>query len=131
MQKFSENRRKINDFYAQTGKYHPDAYEFITDCVITQISNMPEARHLTAREVLDGVAERCRSEFGAVGFMVMQRWGVKSASDVGEIVFDLIGLQILSASEDDRRSDFNIDYRLFPEVRKVKNFSTMEIPQID
>ena len=131
MQNISENRRKINDFCAQTGKYQPDAYEFITECVVQQVNSMAAARHLSAREVIEGVVKSCRREFGIVSTMVLKKWGIAQAADIGEIVYDLIAMNILSASPDDKRSDFNIDYPLFPAKGNIKNFSAAEIPKID
>ena len=131
MQKISDTRRKINDFYAQTGKYSPDAYECVTACVIDQVRRMDNPRHLSAREVLDGIVKSLPKEFGAVAFLVLEQWKIANASDIGEIVFDLIELGILSASAEDRRSDFNIDYPLYHPLRRKINLSALEMPKID
>ena len=127
----SETRRKIDNFCAQTGKYHPDAYEFITSCVIAQVNSLEKARHLSARELLEGLKKQIHANFGFLADNVLESWHIKTPSDIGEIVFDLIELNILSASEDDKRSDFDIAMPLTdPEtVRKIA--PQMEIPKID
>lgn len=131
MQNSTETRRKINEFCSQTGKYHPDAYEFITSCVIEQVNALAEVRHLSAGELLCGLKKQLYSNFGFLADNVLEAWEIKNASDVGEIVFDLIGLNILSASAEDKRSDFEIDLLLTDPPRLKKNDPQMEIPQID
>lgn len=132
MKKYSETRRKIDDFYHQNGKYAPDAYEFITDCVIRQVSDLDVPRHLSARELLQKLRTQIQSAFGFMSATVLQEWKISSASDIGEIVFDLIQLGILSASEEDQRSDFDIDFDLLPlPPAHIRPLSVQEIPQID
>ena len=132
MKKYSETRRKIDEFYHQRGKYAPDAYEFITDCVIRQVSALHEPRHLSARELLLGLKTQMQSAFGFMAATVLREWKISSASDIGEIVFDLINLGILSASEEDQRGDFDIDFDLLPlPPEQNRPFSEQEIPQID
>ena len=133
MLKFSETRRKINEYCENSGKYPPDAYEFVTNCVIKQVNSQAAPRHLTALELLQGMSEQLEKEFGLLAGEVLKNWHIKTASDIGEIVFDLIGLNILSASADDRREDFNIEFKFH--FNTAKTFRTAhckrEIPKID
>ena len=131
MQKLSETRRKINTFCGESGKYHPDAYEFITDCVINRISALSTARHLTALELLQALRKQLDVHFGALTGLILEEWKIHSASDIGEIVFDLISMQILSASAEDKRSDFDVEFALLPPVMPRKTIKISEIPQID
>ena len=134
MQKNHETRRKIEEFCEQNGKYAPDAYEFVTNCVVSQVNSLTEARHLSALELLEGIAKQLKDSFGFLAGEILECWQIKTASDIGEIVFDLIGMNILSASPDDRRSDFDIDYPLTMPIEPYKlrkSNTTLEIPQID
>jgi len=126
-----QNRSKINDFCARTGKYTPDAYEFITGSVIQTVNALEQPRHLTAVEVLDAVSSHFCENYGILAPLIAETWGIKHPSDIGEIIFDLIGMQILSASSDDKRSDFNISKSLFPESKKHSLNVELEIPKID
>ena len=127
----SETRRKIDNFCAQTGKYHPDAYEFITSSVIEQVNSLEKARHLSATELLNGLKKQLHRNFGFLASNVLESWNIKTPSDIGEIVFDLIALNILSASDDDKRSDFDIIMALTDPKPVRKIAPQMEIPQID
>ena len=132
MQKLSETRRKINTFCGESGKYQPDAYEFITDCVINRISALSTARHLTALELLQALRKQLDVHFGALTGLILEEWKIHSASDIGEIVFDLIDLNILSAADDDKRSDFDIDYPPYPPAEnQLQETTSFALPKID
>ena len=131
MQNISETRRKINEFCQHSGKFPPDAYEFITSCVIEQINNLEEIRHLSAEELLAGLKKQLQDKFGFLAGNVLDLWNIKSASDIGEIIFDLIHINILSAADDDKQSDFEINFPLTEQVRSRKREHILEIPQID
>lgn len=126
-----KNRSKINEFCKSTGKYKPDAYEFVTESVIRVVNSMNPPRHLTAVEVLESVNRQFSEAYGILAPLVAEAWGIKNPSDIGEIIFDLIDMQILSASADDKRSDFDLDLPLFPENGKKSLAVEREIPKID
>ena len=133
MENITETRRKINEFCNRTGKYAPDAYEFVTSCVVEQSGRMNPPRHLSALEVVQGIQKKLSAEFGCLAGEVTEYWQMQTSNDVGEIVFDLIDLQILNASEDDKRSDFDLDMPLVETPQKnfrYKTKSDMEIPKI-
>ena len=131
MQNISDTRRKIDEFCQQSGKYPPDAYEFITSCVIEQINTLEQIRHLSAQELLAGLKKQLREKFGFLAGNVLDLWNIKSASDVGQIIFDLIHINILSAADDDKQSDFEINFSLTDPVSVRKLEHIPEIPQID
>ncbi|MBR2357338.1 MAG: hypothetical protein IKA65_04865 [Lentisphaeria bacterium] len=132
MQNMSETRRKINEFYERSGKYAPDAYEFVTGAVIEQVNRLDPPRHLSALEVLQGLKKQLADEFGILTALILESWNIQSASDIGEIVFDLINLQILSASAEDKRSDFDVEFKLVDQPRRRrKKRLDLEIPEID
>ena len=132
MHDISENRRKINEFCQQSGKYSADAYEFITSCVIEQVNNLDRMRHLSAREVVLGLKQQLVNHFGFLAGDVLKAWNIRQPSDIGVIIFDLISLNILCAADDDKQSDFDIDDIVLAEPAKLRKLnSQMEIPQID
>ena len=53
-----------------------------------------------------------RRSFGEFDREIFSEWGVNSASDFGNIVYNLIDAELLFANENDRRSDFDIDFEL-------------------
>ena len=132
MSEFWDNRRRvIREYCEQTGKYAPDAYEFVTTGVIEQVEALDTPRHLSALEVLQNLRSRLDAEFGLLMPAVLERWQIRTASDIGEIVFDLIKMNILSASADDKRSDFDVDFNLQTTEKTVRKSLPVEVPKID
>ena len=124
-------RRVIQDFFDQYGKYAPDAYEYVTRAVIGQVESLEKHRHLTALEVLQNLRRKLDDDFGWLAPAVLAEWKINCASDIGEIIYDLIEMQILSAAEDDKRSDFDIDFNLQEQTVYRKSSASAEVPKID
>jgi uncharacterized repeat protein (TIGR04138 family) len=68
--------------------------------------NDPERRHLSGRELIEGVVRLGRREFGALAGVVFSEWGVRTSEDIGRIVFRLVESGQLSARPEDRLEDF-------------------------
>ncbi len=66
----------------------------------------PEQRHLHGHELLEGVVELARLEFGPLAVTVFREWGVTRGEDVGRLVFDLVGSGALTARPEDSPDDF-------------------------
>ena len=96
--------------------YTADAYNFVTEAVNYTVSKLPAHRHVTALELLKGAREMAIQQYGAVAREVLRAFGIKTASDVGKIVYLLISVNLLSSSEDDSPEDFNIDFEPVPEL---------------
>jgi uncharacterized repeat protein (TIGR04138 family) len=67
----------------------------------------PVRRHLTGAELLQSIVRLAREEFGSMAPVVFQEWGLRSAADVGDLVFQLVECGQLSALPEDRREDFH------------------------
>jgi len=90
--------------------YPPGAYDLVgaaTDYTLRQLS---ERRHVSAAELVKGLHDYARQEYGVMAGTVLKGLGLNSPKDVGRIVFDLIAAGKLSASESDQESDFNISW---------------------
>ena len=96
--------------------YTADAYHFVAEAVNYTVGKLPEHRHVTALELLKGARKMAMEQYGAVAREVLHSFGIKTASDVGKIVYLLISVNLLSSSEDDSPEDFDIDFEPVPEV---------------
>jgi len=65
-----------------------------------------ERRHVSGQELLDGIREYATRMFGPLAPTVFRNWGLKTTSDFGEIVFNLVEHQLLGKTDTDRREDF-------------------------
>ncbi len=92
-------------------RYGRGAYHFVREALDhTQAMLLrrgePVPRHVSGRELLDGIRAYALDQFGPMTCTVFEDWGILSCDDFGEIVFNLIDLQILSKTDQDLREDF-------------------------
>ena len=64
-------------------------------------------RHLTGQELCEAMRQLALEQFGLMAKCVLNSWGVRSTSVIGEMVFNLISIGEMNKTEDDRREDFN------------------------
>lgn len=64
-------------------------------------------RHLTGQQLCEAIRQYALEQYGYMAQCVLNSWGVKSTSDFGEIVFNLIGIGQMRKTSDDRREDFD------------------------
>ncbi len=65
-----------------------------------------ERTHLSGPQVLEGVRELARREYGPLARSVLNYWGLRRGEDVGEVVYNLIGVGLMSKTDEDRKEDF-------------------------
>lgn len=93
-------------------RYARNAYYFVLDALDYTIEHLGrhrevgEGRHVGGREVLEGARELAASQFGPMAHIVFERWGINRSEDVGEVVFNLIDIGLLSRRPEDSRLDF-------------------------
>ncbi len=129
----TEFDRKVANLLEKDPRYASEVYYFIAEAVNFTVRRKKGHGHVSAAQLLEGIREFAREKFGVAGEAVMKSWGMKNASDAGEIVYLLIGAGLLKASESDRREDFNTGETLFPKlplIRSVRRKSDV-LPFID
>lgn len=92
-------------------RYNPDAYFFLVEALDVTVKdirkNQPDhGRHVTGKELLEGIRDFALDEFGPMAFTVFAEWGVHTTQDFGEIVFNLVESGRLGKTETDSREDF-------------------------
>lgn len=104
----------IDRIRAADPRYRREAYGFIllalgnaAEALPPERSQDPIRRHLTGTELLQSVIDLARLEFGTMAPMVFREWGLETAADVGDLVFQLVECGYLSARPEDRREDFH------------------------
>jgi uncharacterized repeat protein (TIGR04138 family) len=66
-----------------------------------------ESHHVTGPELCEGARDLALQQYGLLARLVLSQWGIRSTSDLGEIVYNLIAAGHLEKTESDRRSDFD------------------------
>ena len=65
---------------------------------------------VSAADVLDSLRELAISSHGVQAKSVLNSWGIGKCTDFGEIVFNLVEVNLLGKGADDSKEDFNAGY---------------------
>jgi uncharacterized repeat protein (TIGR04138 family) len=68
------------------------------------------SRHVNGRELCEGARIMALSHYGMMSIAVLNQWGIRQTSDLGEIVFNLIASGDLEKAPSDSRADFDHVY---------------------
>ena len=96
-------------------RYPPDAYFFLVEALDSTVKEthkkQPDhGRHVSGRELLEGIKTYALDEFGPLTHAVFSEWGIHATQDFGEIVFNLVAAGRLGKTESDSREDFKNAY---------------------
>ena len=97
---------------AKDDRYHRDAYYFVregldfTQQKLTKAAGAKDPRHVSGRELMDGMRRYALENYGPMTKTLLNEWGVNSTEDFGEIVFNLVENNLLAKTEEDSREDF-------------------------
>lgn len=65
------------------------------------------SQHVNGRELCEGVRDLALKQYGLLAVAVLGQWGLRSTSDIGEIVYNLIASGDLETTPQDSRADFD------------------------
>ncbi|GAB4152408.1 MAG: hypothetical protein Kow00107_02920 [Planctomycetota bacterium] len=97
---------KIQAILKRDDRYDVRAYAFVNEALNFVVSSLPKNRHISGRELLDGLRKLALNRYGNMARLVLESWGIFSSEDVGEIVFNLIEAGVLARQDTDTRDDF-------------------------
>jgi uncharacterized repeat protein (TIGR04138 family) len=112
-------------------RYNPDAYFFLVEALDVTVKDIRKrqpdhGRHVTGKELLEGIKEYALDEFGPMAFTVFAEWGIHATADFGEIVFNLVEAGRLGKTETDSRADFKDGFSF--EEAFTRPFEPQELP---
>ena len=91
---------------AQEPRFHEHAYLFVLSALEFCQTRLTERRHITGRELALACRELALERYGVLARLVLGHWGVKSTSDIGDIVFTLVDQGLLISQATDTRAEF-------------------------
>lgn len=105
---FSES---LDAIARQDPRYDREAYVFLRDALEDTIKRRRKPRKdvatdVAAPELLDGFRLYALKEYGPMASTVLDYWGIRSTSDVGNLVFNLVDAQVFSKTERDTPQAF-------------------------
>lgn len=116
--------RTVLDIVGSDARYPADAYEFVNAAVTYTAKKLSRdrrprgSRHVSGRELVEGAMDYAAATFGFLAPLVLKHWGVLRGEDVGNIVYNMIGAQLLSASAEDSPEDFHCHEDLTGELQR-------------
>jgi uncharacterized repeat protein (TIGR04138 family) len=64
-------------------------------------------RHLTGQQLCEAIRQYALEQYGLMAKCVLNSWGIHQTGDFGEIVFNLIRIEQMRKTDQDRREDFD------------------------
>lgn len=99
--------RILGQLQERNPRFHGNAYLFVLSSLHRVMQELEEPRHISGQELADGVRMLAIEQYGPMARTVLEHWGIHSTEDLGEIVFALVDLGILTKREEDSISDFH------------------------
>jgi len=100
----------LDQVIAEDPRFKPEAYLFVHDALGHTWARLDRRRHVTGRELLDGIKNLALKRYGPMARAVLNSWGVRTTDDFGAIVFNLVDAGLLSKTKEDRIEDFHAVY---------------------
>jgi len=114
-------RNDLAGVLARDPRYSIQAYAFVFE-VLESAKNLKKRargrgrprgfgpsgpKHVTGREMCESARSIALNHYGLLAMAVLNQWGIRSTSDIGEIVYNLIAAGDLEKAPGDTRSDFD------------------------
>jgi uncharacterized repeat protein (TIGR04138 family) len=109
--------KTLDEIVEQVGLYPKDAFEFIqqglgytVNKIHGNIKDPTISRHVSGRDLCEGLREYALLRWGLMARAVLQRWNIRKTLDFGKIVFALVDSGWMQKTDDDDLNDFRDVY---------------------
>lgn len=95
------------------GRYDVRALKFVYEGLAATVEKLRQEdeadppRHISGQELAWGLADAAMKQWGRLAALVLERWGVRTTRDFGEIVYLMIAREWMTSQETDTIDDFN------------------------
>ena len=87
-------------------RFDEKAFLFVLAGIEFCQQRLTERRHLSGRELALGCRDLALERYGVLARSVLEHWGLTSSASIGEVVFALVDVGLLSAQPTDSAVDF-------------------------
>jgi uncharacterized repeat protein (TIGR04138 family) len=91
-------------------RFQEMAYVFILSALHYVLQHLDETRHISGKELTEGVRDLAREKFGPMARTGLEDWSRHEKGEVCDIVFALVEAGILIKQPEDTRADFEDVY---------------------
>lgn len=112
----TDTKERLRQIARADGRYSPEAFYFLFEALEVAVKLAGKdglqgtARHVSGREVLDGMREHALASFGPLAAYVWRAWGVRETLDWGHVVFLLVDQGMLKRQDSDSIEEFRAVY---------------------
>ena len=96
----------LDQLQERNPRFHPKSYFLVLAALHSVIESLDETRHISGRELAEGVRGLALDRYGPMARTVLEHWGIHATEDLGCVVFALVEQGILIGQDDDRPEDF-------------------------
>lgn len=96
----------LDELQERNPRFHAKAYFFVLAALHSVLKSLDAPRHISGRELAEGVRELALTRFGPMARTVLGHWGIHSTEDVGGVVFALVEQGVLIKQDQDNAEDF-------------------------
>ena len=100
----------LGEILGRDPSYAREAYGFVLEALQFTQRRLDRERHVTGEELLDGVRDLAREQFGFLAKTVFNAWGVRATDDFGAIVFNMVEAGLMGKQDTDTPDDFHERY---------------------
>lgn len=106
-------KESLEQIARDDGRYDARALKFVYEGLAATVEKLREdedtdhPRHITGQELARGLAEVALQRWGRLAILVLERWGVHTTRDFGEIVYLMISHQWMTSQDTDTIDDFD------------------------
>ena len=87
-------------------RFDERAYLFVLAALEFCQQRLDERRHITGRELALACRDLALERYGVMAGLVLEHWGIRRSSDIGDVVFTLVELELLMSQANDTREEF-------------------------
>ena len=104
-----EITKRIEFLIESRGKHTISSYCALLDAVNECANDNSRTRleHISGQDLARKFANLVLNAYGPMSIFVLDSWEIKNTRDIGEMVFDLVGVGLLFFSENDKIEDFD------------------------
>jgi uncharacterized repeat protein (TIGR04138 family) len=106
-------------------RYKIGAYDFVLSGLEFYLAGLGEKRHVSGQEFSLGLLQFAQKQFGLLALSVLKSWGVTKTDDFGHLVYNMIGIGLMSRQPNDAIEDF------FDVIELKDFFDSQEFFEID
>ena len=110
----------VRDYVLEDPRYPVEAYYFVRDgfdCAIRgRAGDKGGEPHISGADLCEELKEYAIEEYGPMARFTLAAWNLRTTSDFGEIVYNLIKMKLFGQNKGDRREDFDDVFDLAKEL---------------